>query len=390
MLFVPADPIAVSSRPRYIAVTDLDGDGLDDVVLTNSRETVTVLYGSATAPTMFEAPLLLTQGKRLRRATTGDTNADGLVDIVVADERQRGVYVIENAGNRKFAKPRFVPTRLKPFSVAVAAIDDVAGGDILVGERRSGRIEIRYNKGNQIFTNGPILSTTEGLERLECDDMNGDQLPELVGVTAGRFGRVTIFPASRSGRTVVYPSSISFTTDANKANLVIEDLDQSGTMDLALLSGTRGRDSSQVEITLTDGSNEILSTETVETSCPQYSRSRHCRGRGLTAADFDGDGIIDLAIGLRNQSLLGALGVRRSGVVSFLRGRGDTFVPDGIAPWLERTPEDIAAGDFNGDGRPDIVAITKTRSLVQAMLNISSPGPTVRGERRRTEATTLR
>ncbi len=383
MLFVPADPVSVATRPRYLLVDDLDLDGLDDAVLVSTRNSVTVLFGSSTSPTLFETPKIFNFGKRLRRATTGDTNSDGFPDIVVADERQRGAYLLESNGPRSFAKARFVSSDLKAYAIAVAEIDDKGGADLVIGERRSGLIEIRLNRGNSAFTAGPKHTSHTGLERLECDDMDGDELPELIGVAAGRSGRITIFPAEKSGNNIAYGTAISFETESNKGNLVIDDLDRSGTKDLALLSRARGRHSSRVELTMTDAEGRIAATESIEASCPSYGRHRHCRGRGLAVADFDGDGIVDLAVGLRNQSALSALGTRRSGVVSFLRGRGDTFIPDGIAPWLERSPEDIAAGDFNGDGHPDIVAITKTQSLVQAMLNISSPGPTVRGERRR-------
>ncbi len=383
MLFVPADPVAVSARPRYLLVEDLDRDGIDDVVVVSTRDSVSILYGSPTSHTLFEAPVLVRFGRRLRRATTGDTNSDGLADIVVADERLKGAFVIESKGPRSYSTPRFVSFGIKAYSVAIANLDNQGGADILVGERRDGKVQIRHNQGNSRFTPGITMSTRSGLERIECADMNGDQLPELIGVSSGRVGRITLFPASDNRGAVEYGNSISFPTDANQANLVIEDLDASGTMDLALLSGTRGRTTSRVEITMTAADNTIAATRYIEISCPRNRSNRRCRGRGLTAADFDGDGIVDLAVGLRNQSTLGALGTRRSGIVSFLRGRGDTFVPDGIAPWLERAPVDIASGDFNGDGKPDIVAITKTQSLVQAMLNLSSPGPTVRGDRRR-------
>lgn len=383
MLFAPADAVAVTSRPSFLVVDDLDRDGVDDVVLVSTRDTVSILYGSSSSATLFEAPLVVSIGKRLRGAAVGDTNQDGMLDVVVADERLRGAFLIESRSSRSFATPRFVPTGIKPYSVAVADIDHLGGADLVVGERRTGVVSILLNRSSQTFAHGPRLASGDGLAHIRCSDLDGDSLPELIAVSAGRFGQITIFPGLESRGAIAYSDSISFPTDANRAELVIGDVDDNGTMDLALLSGTRGRDTSRIEVAMIAADNGVAATDVVDTPCPRYGRNRRCHGRGLAAADFDGDGILDLAVGLRNQSSAGRYGTQRAGLVSFLRGRGDTFVPDGVAPWLERAPEAIAAGDFNGDGRPDIVAITRTRSRLQAMVNLSSPGPTVRSERRR-------
>ncbi len=385
MLFVAGQPVPVSSRPRYLATDDIDQDGLADAIVVSTRDTLSILYGSETSQTLFSAPQVVTFGRRLRRPNTGDVNADGITDIVVPDESSGAVWVLLGEGTRGFAAPRLIPvgSKMRPYAVAIGDIDGIGGNDIVVGERRSGQIHVRLNTAAFSFRNGPVMNTRGGLEQIECEDLNGDGLPELISVSAGRVGRVSVFPATaQANGSLTYGDPMSFNTDSTKASFATGDFDNNGTRDLAVLSRTRGGKNSILGIRSTNPDHSVGASLSLEAPCPDQGRRRFCRARGIAAADFDRDGIIDLAIGLRNRAVLGALGTRRSGVVAIMRGRGDTFVAADSAPWLEKAPAEIDSGDFDGDGRPDIVAISKSSSLLQAMRNISSPGPTVRRKRR--------
>lgn len=375
MLFAPANPVPVDKRPRFMTVQDIDLDGVDDVLLVSTRGTLTVLYGSSASPTLFTAPRVSTFGKRLRRPALGDVDGDGVTDIAIADESGGGIWVLLGTGARRFAPPRFVPVDgFRPYTVAIADIDGRGGGDLVVGERRSGRVRLRLNSAEFSFRDGSLLVARDGAERLECSDLNGDLLPEVIVISTGHRGRISVFAASesRSG-TAEYSNAVVFATQSNDASLTIADFDGNGTRDLATLERPRGARNSRVVVRTGNSDTTFTSSMSVDAECIGYRRGRACRARGIAAADFDGDGVVDIAIGLRGQSSIGALQTRRAGVVSILRGRGDTFIAGALAPWLEKTPTALGAGDFNGDGLPDIVSISRSRSSLQAMLNLSSP-----------------
>ena len=88
--------------------------------------------------------------------------------------------------------------------------------------------------------------------------------------------------------------------------------------------------------------------------------------RDVAAADFNGDGRPDLAI-----SNLGA-----GSVTVLLRNPGNTgFASEAAAIPVGASPEGIKAADFNGDGRPDIaVAVLGTNTVNVLLRNAANGG----------------
>jgi hypothetical protein len=70
-------------------------------------------------------------------------------------------------------------------------------------------------------------------------------------------------------------------------------------------------------------------------------------GHALGWADFDGDGSDELAVGWRRG---------KPGVAVYTVGRDGTLRAKQLVDDGGMDCEDLIVGDFNGDGRPDIVA----------------------------------
>jgi hypothetical protein len=96
------------------------------------------------------------------------------------------------------------------------------------------------------------------------------------------------------------------------------------------------------------------------TFAPARSYAAGADPRSLGVGDFNGDGVLDLAI---------AHGDFSQNTISVLPGRGDgTFAGPqdyaaGVGPWS------IAAGDFNGDGLSDLAVVNCTHLTVSVLLS---------------------
>jgi len=87
---------------------------------------------------------------------------------------------------------------------------------------------------------------------------------------------------------------------------------------------------------------------------------------GITVADFDGDGLLDLAVAIYS-----------SDFVSIFRNLGSTGAPafgNSMQLSVGVGPEGVTASDLDCDGRPDLVSANAGADTVSVMRNLSVPG----------------
>src|SRR5205823_1048984 len=86
-------PFATGSGPYALAAGDFDGDGKQDLVVTNSGDnTVSVYlgYGDGT----FKTPATFAVGNYPSSVVPGDFNKDGLLDVAVANQSDHSVSIL--------------------------------------------------------------------------------------------------------------------------------------------------------------------------------------------------------------------------------------------------------------------------------------------------------
>ena len=124
--------IDVGSRPYGLAVADLTGDGIPDIVTANYRSAnISVLMGDGHGN--FGPPLLLPVGLAPNEVQVADLNGDGIPDLVTANFINNTLSVLLGNGDGSFQDRRDVATGLPALSVAAADVNGDGRLDLIVG-----------------------------------------------------------------------------------------------------------------------------------------------------------------------------------------------------------------------------------------------------------------
>jgi len=169
-----------------LAVGDLDGDGVPDVVASNpGADSVTSFKGRADGS--LEAGVTLPIGLRGGSApfsvAIADFDGDGKNDLAVADMQSRSLIVKRGNGDGTLGEEASFPEGGEPAYILIASDVDLDGEiDLVVANRGSDDVSVLLGFGDGTFAD-PIVSSTgpgTGPYSLAIADFNQDGVPDVV------------------------------------------------------------------------------------------------------------------------------------------------------------------------------------------------------------------
>lgn len=305
-----------------------------------------MLGASAFGQVSFDPPVPYAVGTRPGGSAMADFTGDGFRDIAVTIDTPDRIALLINNGSGALTPGGTVvlPSGSGAGAIVAADLDGDGDMDLAVALQNSNRVIVAMNNGAGTFTVGGSFATGGNPRGLTAADLNGDGRPDLA--TANRDTNNATVLLNQGGG-VFAPTNIP--AGAEPRGVALGDFDNDGDVDLAVSN----HDDRTISIFSNNGSGAFAPAGTLSTGAQ--------RPEGAVSADFNGDGLWDLAAAANGNGLESALVYLATGGMAF--GGGAAYPTGGV------DTSDIVAADLDCNGSMDLITSNATSGNFSALQN---------------------
>ncbi|MDT5293264.1 MAG: hypothetical protein QOJ76_144, partial [Acidobacteriota bacterium] len=351
-----------------VAVADFNGDGKNDLAVTSSGAPggVTIFLGDGAGG--FDRRQTFPASNVNFSIEVGDFNRDNKPDVAVTGHLANdagAVVVMLGDGAGALGAPSVFSVAGDPFVVSAGDFNGDGNLDLVTANRSAGNVSLLTGNGAGGF-GAPVnfaVARMNNPQAMAVGDFNGDGKLDLAVPTV--FGPSVLINNGAGG----FLPFVEYRADVNTQSLVTRDFNGDGKLDLAAAVAGSG----DISVLLGNGAGGFGAPNNIPLGGQPNSGPV-----SITSADFNGDGIADLATA---NILTPPDQIFFTHSASILLGDGaggfgaPVTLPIGLTPWA------IASGDLNGDGGPDLVTANFGSSDLSILFNrcpsASAAGPSV-------------
>lgn len=338
---------------QSVAIGDFNRDGSPDLVTANFlTNDISLILGSSNGVLTSVGTFKTELGLGPRSVVVGDFNRDGSLDVATADFNSSTVSVfLGNSISGGFAiATNFAlgDGAIGPIFIATTDLNRDGKLDLITANFSTANISILFGDGFGNFNSVVKLDLTGaiGPRAIATSDFNRDGNPDLA---IANFNTNNIFILLGDGNGGFAPPVILDLKGGQQPfSIVAADFNRDGLMDLATANG-----SNSVSVLLGNGLG-------VFTDAKNFDLLTGTSPQSIQVADFNRDGILDIATANSSTSN-----------VSTLLGDGDGNFSRAAGFTLPETKgvQALAIADFNRDNKLDVVTVNQTSNTVSVLLN---------------------
>jgi len=349
-LFASQTAVGGTTSPTDVTAAPVRGTSIDVVSAAFSGEVA--LYSNDGSGSFTKGSIATGFGEATS-VDVADIDGDGSADIVASDQLGDEIAWWNNDGTTTFGSKSTVSTGTNvdgPTSVDATDLDDDGDIDVLSANATTGEIVWHENDGSQNFIDAVISSAQGNPRAVHATDLDADGDVDVVAAFANS-AKIAWFEndGSQSFTERTISTSVDYPSD-----VYVTDVNGDGTLDVVGIQNNGG------EVNWYDGSNSF-SQNNITTNVDL--------GQAIYATDLDSDGDVDVMSASENDDRIA------------------WYENDGAGNFTQRTlvasasgadqASGVYAGDFDGDGNPDIVGSSRGNDDVFWFENTYNSPPTI-------------
>jgi hypothetical protein len=343
-----------ASNPRGIVVSDINRDGLPDLLTANYQAaTIGVLLGQPTGGWAASAPVSAGSTNTPYDVAAADLNKDGYPDVVTANYLSHTVGVLLNTPQGTFAAvvPYAVNATSYPESLVLADVNQDSYPDIITGDLGATTVSVLLNQRDGTFTLAGTYAIASSCLNISVatGDLNQDGYLDIITATAGGpHEGVGLLLNKRDGTfeaVTTYPTS----PGSQPYGVAVGDVNGDGYPDVC----TANYGTSTSDVFLTQKTGGLSSPRAYSTGSSSYPT-------GIALGDLNGDTYLDLVTSNSGSDTASLLLNQQDG--TFASALISSTGP-GSAPYR------VAVGAIPQDGRVAILTANSGTGTVGVLTN---------------------